>query len=185
MAMSLPVPETRHELHRRSIDLRGFRRADGLYDIEARLVDTKTEDLAVGGGRVVRSGEAVHDMAVRLVVDADLNVKQVFAATEAAPHAICPAASGTLQCLVGLRIGPGWSKAVRERLAGRHGCTHLTELLKPLATVAYQTLWNVRDARPLDAAAKPAKVDSCYAYSSARELVRERWPAWYLGVEKN
>ncbi|WP_020656119.1 DUF2889 domain-containing protein [Massilia niastensis] len=179
--MTLPDPEPREALHRRSIELRGFRRDDGLYDVEARLVDTKSEDFFVDGGRIVPCGEPVHDMAVRLVVDEDLLVRQIFASTDATPYAICPEAAGTLQCLTGLRIGPGWSTAVRERLAGAKGCTHLTELLKPLATVAYQTLWPVRSARPADAG-RPAKIDSCFAYSSKRELVRRRWPEYYLGT---
>ena len=185
--MTLPPPEARQPLHRRSIDLRGYRRADGLYDVEAHLVDTKSADLALDRGRIVRPGDPVHDMAVRLVVDEHLNVMQVFASTDAAPYGVCPEAAGALQCLAGLRIGPGWSKAVCERLAGRAGCTHLTELLGPLATVAYQTLWQVRGARGdgIGTGGKPAKIDSCYAYSSERELVRQRWPAWYLAVEEN
>jgi hypothetical protein len=182
--MTLPASVARRELHHRTIDLRGFRRVDGLYDIEAHLVDIKSEDLPVGGGRVVRCGEPVHDMTVRLVVDEGLTVKEVFASTDASPHAICPGATSTLQSLAGLRIGPGWSKAVRARLAGSQGCTHLTELLQPLATVAFQTLWTVRNAVPAETGpvAVPAKIDSCYAYSSERELVRQRWPAHYTGI---
>jgi hypothetical protein len=185
--MPLPAPVARLELHLRTIDLRGFHRDDGLYDIEASLVDVKAEDYTVDSGRIIRRGESLHDMAIRLVVDDDLNVKEVFAATDAAPYPICPAAAGTLLCLVGLRIGPGWSRAVRERLAGRQGCTHLTELLKPLATVAIQTLSGLRKSRPDQAngAGKPAKIDSCYAYSAERELIRQRWPAYYLGAGKD
>ena len=35
---------SRHELHLRRIELRGYRRDDGLYDVEARKVDTKTTE---------------------------------------------------------------------------------------------------------------------------------------------
>jgi hypothetical protein len=52
----------RDELHARQIDLRGYRRADGLYDVEARLVDTKTEDMTVSDGRVIPSGAPLQDM---------------------------------------------------------------------------------------------------------------------------
>lgn len=183
--MPLPPSIAREELHARRIELRGYRRVDGLYDVEARMVDTKTEDLTVGGGRVLSPGEPVHDMSIRLVVDEDLNVTEVLASTDASPHGVCREATSTLQSLKGLRIGPGWSKALRERLAGHKGCTHLTELLKPLATVAFQTLWKVRETRPtaVDSSGKPRKIDSCYAYASARELVHRQWPIYYKGVE--
>jgi hypothetical protein len=185
--MQLPPAEPRRELHLRRIELRGYVRLDGLYDIEAHLVDTKTDEITVGSGRVIAPGQPIHDMAVRLVIDQDLRVVDVVAATDAAPHDICPEATRTLQSLQGLRIGPGWSKAVAERLAGRKGCTHLTELLKPLATVAFQTLWKVREQRAAvtDASAKPGKVDSCYAYASDRELVRRRWPIHYTGEDSS
>ena len=50
-----------------------------------------------------------------------------------------------------------------------------------MATAAYQTLAEVRFARgdQVDAAGKPVRIDSCYAYSDARELVRRRWPAFH------
>lgn len=183
--MPLPPPVAREQLHARRIELRGYRRVDGLYDIEAHMVDTKSDDLTLVGGRVVPSGEPVHDMSIRLVVDEDLNVMDVFACTDAAPQGICPQATRTLESLKGHCIGPGWSKIVRERLAGRKGCTHLTELLKPLATVAFQTLTKVWAKRPtaVDANGKPRKIDSCYAYASDREMVLRRWPAYYQGEE--
>ncbi|RJG03319.1 DUF2889 domain-containing protein [Noviherbaspirillum sedimenti] len=185
--MPLPVSVPREELHFRHIQLRGFRRVDGLYDVEARLVDTKTEEITVGAGRVVSPGKSIHDMSVRLVVDEDLNVRDAMASTDASPHGICREATSTLQCLKGLCIGAGWSKAINERLAGHKGCTHLTELLKPLATVAFQTLWTVRNSQPdaVDPSGKPRKIDSCFAYASDRELVRERWPAYYMGIDGN
>lgn len=42
-----------------------------------------------------------------------------------------------------------------------------------MATTAYQTLAEVRFARgdELDAVGRPVRIDSCYAYSEARELV--------------
>ena len=113
-------------------------------------------------------------MSIRLVVDEDLNVIDIVASTDAAPYGICPEATTTLQSLKGLRIGAGWSMAIRERLAGRNGCTHLTEMLKPLGTAAFQTLAPIRLARPVavDAHGKPRKIDSCYAYASRNTHVR-------------
>ena len=54
--------------------------------------------------------------------------------------------------LVGLQIGPGWRRKVQAAIGGRHGCTHITELLGPVATIAYQTLYGeeARQARQTD-----------------------------------
>lgn len=42
--MPLSPPEPREHIHSRDIILRGYRREDGLWDIEAHLTDTKTYD---------------------------------------------------------------------------------------------------------------------------------------------
>jgi hypothetical protein len=53
-------------------------------------------------------------------------------------------ATASLAQLKGLRIGAGFGRIARERLSGAQGCTHLNELLIPLATTAFQTLSPVR-----------------------------------------
>lgn len=183
-AMSLPPSLPREELHLRRIELRGYRRQDGLYDIEAHMVDTKAGELTLADGRLLPPGDPLHDMWIRLVVDEELNVIDIVAATDASPFGVCREATATLQTMRGLRIGAGWSLTVRQRLAGRQGCTHLTELLSPLATVAFQTLSQLRHARPtpVDANGKPRRIDNCYAYASDREIVQRRWPLYYDGA---
>ena len=39
--MPLSPPAARDPLHTRRIEINGYRRADGLFDIEGRLTDTK------------------------------------------------------------------------------------------------------------------------------------------------
>ena len=53
-----------------------------------------------------------------------------------------------MRVIVGERIRGGWSMMVKAKLGGAAGCTHLMELLIPMATAAYQTLSSVRLARP-------------------------------------
>lgn len=181
--MPLPPPVDREEMHRRTIDLRGYRRADGLFDIEGRVIDVKTQPMhPPGRDAPVPAGVPIHSMAVRLVVDENLLISDVAATIDAGPYGDCPSATRSLATLRGARIGPGWSKRVKA-LLGPQSCTHLVELLIPMATAAYQTLAPMRFARvdPLDAAGRPTKIDSCYAYSSDRALVRMRWPGHYTG----
>lgn len=168
--MALPPSTEREELHHRAIDMRGYRRSDGLFDIEASLIDRKTADMHNNLGQRTAAGDAIHHMLLRLVVDEELLIVDVAACTLSAPYAQCPEATLSLQRIKGLRIGAGWSKAVRERLGGAQGCTHLTELLTPLATVAYQSLWPVRQAKATQAT---IKIDSCHAYAREGPLVQQ------------
>ncbi len=173
---------TRDELHFRRIDMRGYSRSDGLYEVEGRMVDQKPYDLAaLDGGRATLAHQAIHDMGVRLVFDADMVVRGVQTFTNAAPYPACPEGGRALQGLVGLRMVSGWSKDVRSLLGGAVACTHLMELLIPLGTVAFQSLSFLARTRPerLDADGRPAKIDSCYAYGAERELVRLRWPQFH------
>jgi hypothetical protein len=171
----------REEVHFRRIDMRGYRRNDGLYEVEGRVTDRKADDFTpASDGYYVAAGEAVHDMGVRLVFDERLVVHEVQSFTRAAPYRQCPEAGPSLQAIKGLRMTSGWGREVRTRLGGAQSCTHLMELLMPLATVAYQTLGGTPPGRPepVDANGRPVKIDSCYAYAAERELVHQRWPAY-------
>jgi hypothetical protein len=182
--MPLPPPAVaRTEHHVRRIECRGFRRDDGLWDIEGRIVDTKTQGYHSRFVGEVKPGHVLHDMSVRMTVDENLVVRDIVAVTDVAPYRICPEAASAMDCLKGLRIASGWTAEVRNRLGGAVGCTHIVELMGPVATTAYQTLVEIRLSGPdkTDASGRPLKIDSCYAYGSDRELVRERWPRFFTG----
>jgi len=172
----------REELHLRRIEMRGFRRKDGLYEIEGRVIDTKPYDFVPASGeRAVPADQAIHDMGVRLVFDDAMAVRAVSAFMDATPYAECAGGGDALQSLVGLRMVGGWSKEVNSRLRGGCSCAHLRELLIPMATAAFQSLSAVRMGQPdrLDANGRPVKIDSCWAYAAGRDIVRKRWPAFH------
>ncbi|AOK36223.1 DUF2889 domain-containing protein [Burkholderia cenocepacia] len=174
---------TREPLHTRQITFEGFRRSDGLFEIEGYLTDRKPHDFAPPSSpRVVPANEQIHDLGLRVVFDLDLVVHQVDTFIRAYPYRECPGGGATLQALVGLRIGAGWSGEVRKRLPPGDTCTHLREILIPLATAAIQAVNPLRAQALLDAtdaSGKPLKIDSCFAYGASRELVLQRWPAFH------
>lgn len=173
---------TREELHHRRIDMRGFKRSDGLFEVEGRVVDRKPFDFVPwSDSRSVPANEPVHDMGVRIVYDMQMKVHAIETFTEAAPYRICPEGGRALQALVGLRMTSGWNKEVRNRLSGARSCTHLMELLTPLATAAFQSLSHLGKTRPqrFDATGRPLKIDSCYAYGAERENVLRHWPEYH------
>ena len=66
MPLSTPTV-SRERLHVRRISYEGYRRDDGLFDIDARLVDTKDQDFELLTGTRA-AGEPVHDMAGLILV---------------------------------------------------------------------------------------------------------------------
>jgi hypothetical protein len=168
--MPLSAPEERELLHNRDILLRGYRRADGLFDIEAHLTDTKTYGFQnIDRGRIA-PGEPLHGMWVRMTVNEDMVIEACEAASDFTPYAVCPQAAANFANLAGVRIGKGFRRAVEERVGGVLGCTHLREVLAQMATVAFQTLYPVRRKRAEEAAASGVArpnplVGTCHAYA--------------------
>lgn len=176
----MPFPPTaeREELHDRSVSLKVYRRKDGLYDAEAHLVDAKPHAFErFDHPAPIPAGQPMHDFWLRLVLDDQhiIHAVEVAPDTTAFPH--CPGAVAALSALVGVRIGKGWSKILRERLGRADNCTHLVELLQPLASAA---LIGIRGARPyavrFPAGGEPTQIDSCFAWSAERDLIVRHWP---------
>ena len=182
--MPLTTPKTRTPLHTRQIECIGYERDDGLYDIEAHMTDVKHYSYSNKHRGHVDAGEAVHDMWIRITVDDDLLVHSAEASTDTSPYPVCPSVNENYKKLEGLQIGPGWNLRTRNVLKGTEGCTHLTELLGPLATTAYQTVIPRRKHQgksPRDPDKKPSLLGTCRAYASDGEIVKEYWPKFYTG----
>jgi len=181
--MPLSDPVGRRPIHTRRIECTSYERDDGQWDIDARLTDVKSYAFQNEFRGEVKPGEPIHDMRLRLTVDAELTVRAVEAKTDAGPFAVCPAINPAFALLSGLKIGPGWSRKVRELLGGVRGCTHLVDLLGPMATVAFHTVrWSRRapNTRPRPDSKPP--LDTCHAWARDGEIVRRRYPAFYTGA---
>lgn len=186
--MPLSPPVDREDIHTRRIECRGYRRADGLWDIEGHITDVKAYAFDNADRGQIDPGVPLHDMWLRLTVDDAFQIRAVEAVTDASPYSVCGAITSNFQRLVGLTIGPGFTRRVKERLGGAEGCTHLVDLVGPVATTAFQTLNPIlaREGRnaPLTSgspARRPRIIDSCHAYASDGEIVRARWPEYYTG----
>ena len=185
--MPLSAPAPRKLLHMRDIELRGYERDDGLFDIEAHLVDRKTGVHGEEQPETTRAaGVPIHGMWLRLTIDVDMLVVTCEASSDFTPYDICRGAPANFAALAGLKIGPGFNKAVAQRVGGTHGCTHLRELLGQMATVAFQTLYPVRRAREKAAQAAaangkaqpaiPTLLGTCIAYAPDSPVSIKRWP---------
>ena len=177
MPLSLPSVE-RKRMHLRSIRLEGFKRVDGLWEIEAHLVDTKDQDYPLSSG-LIRPGEPVHEMSVRVTIDDQFNILAAEASTDAAPFmGTCEAIAPDYSQIVGLNLFSGFPKTVKERFGSVHGCAHLTELLMSLPTAALQTYASeVLESGMSEH--KPYPLDRCHALVSDSEVVKRYYPRWY------
>lgn len=174
----LEAAAAREPLHRRQVDIQGYKRADGLYDIEGHLVDTKPYDFKLAAG-MRRAGEPVHSMWLRITVDRTLTIVDAAAAMDAMPYVDhCDQIVPAYRKLVGIAIRPGFHQKLKEILGGVRGCTHVTELAGMLATAAFQTM---AGQRLQDPARKPFQIDQCHALASSGPVVGRHYPRWYSG----
>jgi hypothetical protein len=176
----LTRPSPRRHLHTRSIKCEGFERDDGLFDIEAQIIDRKTYESEEPYRGQRPAGAHVHDMQVRLTLDRTMTVRAIETTTNHAPYDICPSVAPGYQALVGAKIGGGWRKAVTEAVGRTKGCTHITELLMPMATVAFQTMGNWKAS--LQGGEKPPFIDGCKAWASDGPVVKRLFPLHYRGT---
>ena len=88
-------------------------------------------------------------------------------------------------------MGAGWRRIIRQKVGGVAGCTHITELLFPMATVAIQTLMPFKpevaknkQSSPGDGKPKrPFVLNTCHAWSTDSSVVKEHEPDFYTGPD--
>ncbi len=180
--MPLSKPTPRNKIHNREIHAQGFQRDDGLWDIESRLVDTKSYSFDNTERGSINSGEAIHDISIRLTLNDEMTVQSAEAIIDSGPFTMCGDITPSFSSLVGLSIKPGWRRDVLQRLGGTKGCTHLVDmLLGPLAVTAWQTVNPARQKRNSASAAsgKPPLLNSCHAFSASSPVVKREWPDFH------
>ena len=201
--MPLSPPVARELSHTRAIMIHGYRRADGLYDIEASLTDTKAYGFPNEERGFIAPDEPLHGLFMRMTVTEDMEITECEAASDHTPYAICPTAAPNFARLAGLKIGRGFLKEANLRIGGTHGCTHLRELLHQMATTSFQTINTHSAKRETEATMKlgerlsgealdakiterwggpPAIVGTCAAYATSSPVVQRRWPHLYTGA---
>ena len=175
--MPLPVSENQTlVVHTRRVRYEGYKRADGLWDIEAHLTEVKSHDVKPRTG-VRRAGLPIHDMVVRVTIDRKLNVVDALSVSDAVPY---PGGCETIgrELTRSSSAGPDLVKkfrdGVKERLGGVQGCTHITEMLAGLPTAAIQSFaGEMREDRA--PGRKPFQLDHCHAMDTTGATVMQ----WY------
>ena len=174
----------RRLMHMRSVECNGYLRDDGLWEVEARLVDTKpfTQD-ADRYREALKPGDPVHDIRLRLAVDAHMTVHEAEATMAATPYPTCIEVEPVLQRLVGENIRNGWREAVRRKIGRLEGCTHLSELMGPAVTTLFQTISHDSDPEVRDspesqqgAGKRPFFINGCHSWRTDGPIVADKFP---------
>ena len=183
--MPLTDPAEREPVQTRQVEVSSFRRHDGLWDVEGRLIDISAHAFPNYFRGMVEAGAPIHDMRIRLTLNAEVEIVAVDVSMDAHPYEICPGIVPAFQQLKGARIGPGWNRRIRELFGGAKGCIHLVDLLGPVGAIGFKTVKRESgqdDVPPSEKADdKPYQVNSCHALASDGEIVQNRWPELYTG----
>ena len=183
--MPLPAPQARTHLHTRATVYRGYRRDDGLWDIEGELSDTKTYSFELHGRPALTPGEPIHGMAIRATLDDSMTIREIVTVMDDTPYGECQQGTGPMQKMVGEAMGPGWRMAIERALGGTRGCTHLRELLFNMATAAYQTIPGYRshlrkqsgsNEEQTAATTAPYHLGKCIAWDFNGAVVQRNYP---------
>lgn len=179
--MSLPLPEcARERVHRRRIVVDGYRRTDGLLELDALLEDVKDVDYPLASG-VRPAGEPVHALWIRVTLDSTFTIVDAVANSDRVPYpGGCDTIAPAYKALIGLNLVSGFRRTVTEMFGEVRGCSHLTELLFSLPTAAIQTFATFKRENE-DTGEKPFQLDRCHALETSTETVRRYYPRWYNG----
>lgn len=184
--MPLPASDPQRVLqHTRAVQVEMYSRADGLWEVDARLRDTKTREIR-GSQGVLPAGEAIHDLVLRLVIDTQFNIHLAGAESLAVPYrGQCDTHGDAYAQLEGLNLMKGFKRAVRERLGGVAGCTHLTELADVLPTAVIQAFAGLVLDTKGEGDQAPFQLDRCHALRRDGEVVRLHYPRWFRQPDAN
>ena len=184
--MTLSTTYKREKIHNRRVHCEGFKREDGLWDIEGRLKDTKTYDFKSDSRRKVNAGMAIHDMTLRLTLDDNLKILDIIVVMDDHPYNICPAIIPNFKNLIGITVGKGFRKNVYSKVGGIAGCTHLVELLFPIATTAFQTIYSYKAFKKQNNKPQndepPPLINSCHSWNENNEIIKKYFPKFYKGT---
>ncbi len=170
---------TRKSVHHRRIECVGYLRSDDLWDIEAHLIDTKDYPFQTLERGTLNEGEPVHNMMLCVTINDAFEIKNINANMDAAPFQLCRKVPPRMEQLIGISIGKGWIKQVNHELGGTQGCTHLIEMLKVIATTAYQTVhpYRIKDSEG-PKIIHSSIVDQCQGFASDGEVIQKHFPEY-------
>jgi hypothetical protein len=182
MMKSAPEKIGRKLLHNRTVACDGYIRDDGLWEVEARLVDSKPyphTDFARGDRA---AGAPVHDIVLRIAVDDERTIRDIDVSMNAVPFGTCEQTTPLLNTLIGEKIGAGWRERLREKISRVKSCTHTLELFGPAITTLYQMIAMGKNPAGSDVHVEQSKgprpffLGGCHSWRADGENAKKYFP---------
>lgn len=178
--MPLSKAVKREKIHCRQIISEGYLREDKLWDVETRLLDSKTVATDSMQRGMIESHEYIHDLSIRLTLDSDLVVQDIEVSSDATPMIACKQSPDWYEALKGEKVKTGWRQKVKTLFKGVKGCTHLNDMLTIAATTAYQTIHPYLMQKGVDKYGKQQTFahvteimkNSCHGFNEEHELIK-------------
>ncbi len=124
-------------------------------------------------------------MELTVTIDTQMRIVEVQARTLSAPYTgSCEAYGEVYEKLVGLNLLRNFRSAVRERVGGSQGCTHITELAGVLPTAAIQAFAGEVVFLDQESETMPLHLDRCRALRLDGAVVARLYPRWYRAQAK-
>ncbi|MBS3759583.1 MAG: DUF2889 domain-containing protein [Desulfobacterales bacterium] len=176
--MAINEPSAEQRVHNRHIDVSTYAPEDNAIVVEGRLTDNRYRSTYyLSGDR--RPPGIVHEMVIRMrVVGLDLTIEDIDVAMDTVPRDQCRQTLNSLRPVIGMQIKAGFTEAVKTKVGGPKGCTHLVALLLAMAPAAVQGAWAAMAQSPLVPGQYSDKAleileDTCWLWRSEGPLMQE------------
>jgi len=168
-------------IHTRNISCRGYRLSDNLYEIEGLLTDTKPFQTSSFDRNKIEPNEPIHEMVIRIKIDINFVIVDAESISKKTPYLNCGDVNKDFKKLIGLQIKTGFTQNVKNLIGGKVGCTHLVEMMRSIATTAFQALYLDRDKLNLNSndLNRPKLLNSCYSWSESSKMIQKKFPNFY------
>lgn len=150
--------QKKERIHSRTITVNSYEIDDSSLLVEGELLDERFFPSYYYSRNEFLDPGPVHDIRVEMKVALpSMEITEARASMRKIPIGECLGVESSAGKIVGLRIRPGFTGALKKRLGGIAGCLHMTTLIYHMGAAAVQGMWaslsRKRDGggtRPLD-----------------------------------
>ena len=134
--------QNKERIHSRTITVNTYEIDDSSLLIEGDLVDERFFPSYYYSRSEFLDPGIIHDIRVEMKVSLPrLEITEARAQMRKIPIKECLGVESSAEKIVGIRIKPGFSRDLKERLGGTSGCLHMTTLIYHMGAAAVQGMW--------------------------------------------
>ncbi|MFZ9036183.1 MAG: DUF2889 domain-containing protein [Francisellaceae bacterium] len=109
----MPLSESkslRKKIYARHITYETYVLDVGGWEVEIFLTDRKTYDIVQHDGVIRKANKPYHDMAMRVCISQEMEIKDIELSMDATPFSVCPGAMQVYKKLIGVKLDFHWMR---------------------------------------------------------------------------